>query len=337
MESTFAPVVDCVPPTQIRPRISDVLFHGGEQTFTNLAVVGTNVRAVESAIRFANGVNPFVAIIGPSGWGKSHMLFAAARQFRYELRRLPIPVMSAADWHADARMRTIDGPLILDNAQDLINKTRSRIQLQLALERRVRAGKPTLLSFTEAKLTRGIRQSLPQYRDWVVAVIKPPTAPEREKVLLRLAEAESMTISESLSRIMASKLEGNGRTLLGALKRLRLVQNDWRDDGSALRACGLVDLFLCANSSWDLREEIADLAKELSEEDREVVSSFDLALYTMLRVAHLPESEVARFFRIPPAKAYAYANRFADLVSSNPDAFEASQRFVRRIVAELSS
>lgn len=337
MSTTFSPVVSEMPSLQQRPRISEVLFQGGDQTFASLAVIPSNVRAVESAIRFANGINPFVALVGPSGWGKSHMLFAAAKQFRFELRRLPIPVVSAADWHVDSRLRSIEGPLILDNAQDLISKTRSRLQLQITLERRVRAGKPTMLSFTESKMTRAIRQSLPDFRQWVVAVLKPPTPSERQKVVQRISESENMSISDSLVNVMATKLEGNGRTFLGALKRLRLIQNDWSDDASTLRACGVMNLFLCANSGWDLREQIAELAKHLDEHDQGQVSSFDLAVYVMLRVANLPESEVAGFFRIAPAKAYAYANRFQTLVDSNVEASESLHRFVRRIVAQLSN
>lgn len=336
MEKTLLVQEPIVSDIAARPRISDVLFSSADHTFESIAVLQSNVRAIESAFRFSNGINPFVAIIGPSGWGKTHILQAASRHFRIDLGNPHVPVISAIDWLADARLRSFSGPLILDNAQDLIQRTRSRIQLQLTLERRVRSGKPTMMAFTESKLTRGIRSTLPNFRDWVVAVVKPPTVPEREKIVRKMAESEGLILSDTLIKLFASKLEGNGRTLIGALKRLRLTQQTiWLDPHATLKACGILNPFFATNSGWDLREHVGDIAKSLAPDERGKVVPFDLALHTMLRVADLGETNVAKFFRIEPAKAYSYAQRFASRVESDPDARAIADRFIDRVVDTL--
>lgn len=318
-----------------RPRLSDVLFGSRVRGFDSLAVTASNVRAVESAIRFASGVNPLVAIIGPSGWGKSHILEATALRWRTDLGHPTCPVISGLDWLADTRIRSFAGPLLLDNVQDLVAKTRSRLQLQLALERRVKAGKPTLLSFTETKLTRAIRNTLPSHRDWVIAVIKAPSPSERLQINSFMAQFEGLRMTDELNRILAYRLEGNGRTVHGALKRLKLTQSHWIDARATLKACGILNPYMTASSGWDLREHIFETAQALESELRKVTTPFDLALFVMLRVALLAECEVAKFFRVEPAKAFNYATRFESKVASSPTLERVVDQFVQRVISTL--
>lgn len=324
-----------LPLPEMRPRLSDILFSPRERGFDTFAVVNTNVRATESVMRFAAGINPFVAIIGPSGWGKSHLLEAAARRWGQDRTRGPIVLMSALEWLADGRMRAFNGPLILDNVQDLTMRTRSRLQLTLALERRYRAGRPTLLSFTESKITRTIKRSIPFERNWVMAMLKSPTDQERFAILDAMARNERIQLSSVLRNVLAKELHGNGRTMQGALNRLGLTQHDWLDARSTLLACGVLNPFFTANPSWDLRELIADAAQKMPAADRGSVAPFDLAIFTMLKVASLNEGDVARFFRIEQSKAFAYATRFAEKVESNPGTGEVAARFIDRVVASF--
>lgn len=325
---------DVQPFLRPRPRLSEVLLRSPEHTFESFAVTTSNVRATESAMRFVRGINPFVVLIGPSGWGKSHLLSATAYQLGIETKSA-VPVISGPEFLADSRFQSSSAPLILDNAQDLVAKTRSRYQLQLTLQRRFRSGRPTLLSFTEGKVTRAIRNTLPNFRDWLIAPLRVPSQVERVRILRRMADVEGMRLSETLTRIMATRLEGNGRTFLGALCRLQVVQSEWMDHSSTLRACGILNPFLASNPGWDLRELIAEAAKDLSPSDRKSIVPFDLSLHVMLNVALLVESDVARFFRIEPGKAFGYANRFAQKVESDAVVAAAAERFVSKVVSLL--
>ena len=64
--------------------ISEVLLNPRPRGFDTLAVVPSNVRAVESGLLFANGLLAHVAVVGPSGWGKSHLLEAVANHIACE-------------------------------------------------------------------------------------------------------------------------------------------------------------------------------------------------------------------------------------------------------------
>ncbi len=324
-----------IQPIAIRPRMSDILFSFAEKDFANFGVVPSNIRAVESAIRFSSGINPFVAIIGPSGWGKSHLLLAAADQMSRDRDRGLVQVISAQDWVANNRTRVTNGTLILDNAQELIQKSRTRNQFQIMLERRLKGGRPTLLSFTDSKVTRAIRHALPNSREWVVATIKAAPGEERQRILGQLGRRECVELSATLERILASRLEGNGRNMLGAIKRLRLAQSDWKSPESALQACGILNPFFSANSGWDLREHIAEKAKQLQPSEWGNVVPFDLAIYVMLKVALLGEADVAKFFRIEQSKAYVFATRFSEKVQSDPLIGQIAEKFVQSIVADL--
>lgn len=325
---------DVQPFLRPRPRLSEVLLKSPDHTFESFAVTNSNVRAAESALRFVRGINPFVVLIGPSGWGKSHLLAAAAYMLGLETKS-KVSVIAGPEFLADSRLQSSSAPLVLDNAQDLIAKTRSKYQLQLTLERRFRSGKPTLLSFTEGKVTRAIRGTLPNFREWLIAPLKAPSQSERVRILRRMAQAEGMRLSETLTRIMATRLDGNGRTFLGALCRLQVVQAEWMDHSSTLRACGILNPFFASNPGWDLRELIAEAAKDLDPADRKAIVPFDLSLYVMLNVAMLVESDVARFFRIEPGKAFGYANRFSQRVESEPETAAAADRFVSKVVSLL--
>ena len=59
-------------------KLSNVLFERRVATFNSLAALPSNVEAIEAALMFSAGLNPFVAIVGPSGWGKSHLLGATS-------------------------------------------------------------------------------------------------------------------------------------------------------------------------------------------------------------------------------------------------------------------
>jgi chromosomal replication initiation ATPase DnaA len=101
-----------------RPCLADSLSGQVDGGFRTFAVLPSNVAAVEAAMLFAGEIQPFVAIVGPGGWGKTHLLEAAACRLRGERGCARLSVVQASDWATGARNATPNLPLILDNAQD---------------------------------------------------------------------------------------------------------------------------------------------------------------------------------------------------------------------------
>jgi hypothetical protein len=307
------------------PRISEVLFDQHTPTFSNLAPFQYNVEAVEAALVFSAGLHNFVAIVGPSGWGKSHILAAVKNKFRVDGREA-YPITLAAKVAENPSQFSASVPLLVDDCQEVIEGGRSRAMLRLALETRVRAQRPTILCFTGAKLSRQVKTLLPQMRDWSMSVIETPRTTERTRLIEHMAKADGLVLSRRLTAIIASEMHGNGRTIAGALKRLRLSGTVWSDNAATVRACGLLNAFFSDNSSWDLKHRVLKLIHDPKRNINLSAQYPDLAAYVMLRVACLPEAEAARAMGVESAAAYFSASRFeTDLITNIPKAIVLGQ------------
>lgn len=317
---------------ETRPRISQVLFEMPDRSFGSIASFASNIRAVDTALLFANGLHSSVALVGPSGWGKTHILDAVAVHIERETNQTP-KVHSAVDWISQGRAE-IQGALLLDNVQDALESARSRQLLRVALERRVRSGRRTMLAFTGHRPTRQLRSYLPSSKDWVVAHVPAPDLAERFLVVDQMARAEKLKLGRALVKVFADRIKGNGRTLSGALKRLKLHGKIWSDEVQTLHACGLLDPFFVDSSDWDLAEHVLRTA-EYPEFRKTKVNQRDMAIYTLLKVAELPEAKVARTFGVQPAEAFYTANRFEEMLSQNQEAQGVQSEFIGRVVATL--
>jgi hypothetical protein len=201
------------------------------------------------------------------------------------------------------------GPLILDDVQEILGRPRPQLALRLNLERRVRAGRSTILAFTLPKPNRQLKGFLPNYRDWAICTMSEPQAAERVLLLGHMSTAEGLSLSPSLIHVIATSMCGNGRTLSGALKRLRLSGPIWLDSHSTLQACGLLDPFFADSPDWDLKLKILKVA-DANRLMFPKAAITDLALVVMLHEAGLAEADVARCLGISPADAYLRATRF---------------------------
>lgn len=292
----------------LSPKLSEVLFERPEHSFGSLAAMPSNIEAIEAALMFSAGMANLVAVVGPSGWGKSHLLRAVAYRMSFDGGSCVEPI-SASDFLAISHRVDPSGPLVLDDVQDVLAKTRQKLALRVALERRTRAMRPTILSFTSAKPTRQLKAFLPSARDWTVVTMGEAISSERILLLNQLADAEGLLISPRLVRILAHHMLGDGRTLSGALKRLRLSGGTWMDTSSTLRALGVLEPFFADNSGWDLKMKILKLAdRNRAQFGRH--NPTDLAIYTMLREAGLAEADIARTANMTPAEVYQRASRF---------------------------
>lgn len=311
-----------------RPSLSDVLFDASARDFRSFATVPSNVEATEAAVHFSRKLVPFVALIGPSGWGKTHLLESALSGFpaRERLR------VSACDWLRDAG-RESPHALALDDVQEVLAKTRSRVHLRLALERRLRAGKPTILALSPDQTGRSLRTFLPSLSEWILARIEVPDAEEREMVLRHLAAQDGMNLSPVLPRVLARRVVGNGRSLSGALKRLRLYGKDWETSDAALKACGLLQPFFGDDDVCSLQDQILLEAQRTSQRRH---SAGEIAAYLMQRVAGLSEADASRFLEIRPSDAYTAAARVSAGAASDAELAEDLRLAVERVLDRLA-
>ncbi len=313
-------------------RLSDVLFETPRRTFAGLAHLPSNVKAIETALLFSTGRYRFGALIGPSGWGKSHILEAVAYSIRKGTGQ-NAEIFSAVEYALGVRAESQPAILLLDNVQDALESPRTRQQLRLALERRVRGGRQTLLSFTAPRMTRQIRSMLPNSNEWEAGLIREPAPEERRVILSQMCEAESIQLAPGLARLIASRMRGNGRTMSGALKRLRLHGSNWTDPQDILRACGAIDPFFADSSAWDLREHVYKCAENF--ERCPTMTAVELAVFTLMKRAHLSEEHVADYFKMEPANVYLLTMRFERELLARPICAKGLDKFIGTVVESL--
>jgi chromosomal replication initiation ATPase DnaA len=314
-------------------KLSELVLPKTDLGFSTIAPLPCNVRAVEAALLFATGHAKFVVIYGPSGQGKSQIL-RAAESYIHSHQRHSAEVMSSDQFLKVHSRLDGDTAILIDDCQLLLNRPKQRLAFRLALERRMRAGRPTLLAFGYRGQERQLSSSLPNPRVWMKEEICEPCEVQRHLLIQHLAKREDMRLSPVLIQIMAKKLLGNGRAIQGALHRLKLIQQDWQEPTQVLRACGVLDPFFADNPNWDLRHAIHRTAQETATLFSSV-NSEDLACYTMLKTAHLCEDSVAHYMTGEPQKCYAKAVRFAKLKRVNAGAALVHLQFVEQVLARL--
>jgi energy-coupling factor transporter ATP-binding protein EcfA2 len=320
------------------PRLSEILAKGDAKCFRTIAALPSNIEAVEAALLFSAGLESRVAIVGPSGWGKSHLLEAVASRLRAE-SGMPVPqAVDVEDWLGAYNRGGRAGAAIVENVQACMSGRRRSQMLRVALERRVKANRPTLLSFTARGPSRQIRALLPQPHTWVIAHLRAPIGPERESLLRHMAFTEGLALSEELLKFIAGKTKGNGCTLMGALKRLKAHQNRWVSASETLRACGVLNPFFADDGSWDLRDHIVKVVARQGAgalpSPLDVVSA---AAYLMLREAMLSEADVADYLKLEPKNAYGLAGRLERLRNDDARVSEALKRLISDVVGALQT
>jgi chromosomal replication initiation ATPase DnaA len=314
-------------------KLSELVLPKADLGFSQVAPLPCNVRAVEAALLFATGHAKFVMIYGPSGHGKTQIL-KAAESYIQSHKNQPVEVMSSDQFlkvHSRLNPNTL---LIIDDCQLLLNRPKQRLAFRLALERRVRAGRPTFLAFGYQGQQRQLHGALPSPRIWMKEEILEPCEAQRLLLIQHLAKNEGMRLSPLLCQIIARKLLGNGRAIQGALHRLKLVQTEWLESSQILRACGVLDPFFADNPHWDLRHLIHRTAQE-SATLYTSVGYEELACYTMLRTANLCEDSVSHYLADKSNKCYSKAVRFAKLKRTDATIAALHHQFVDQVLARL--
>ncbi|MCH8978427.1 MAG: hypothetical protein IH945_04195 [Armatimonadetes bacterium] len=272
--------------------------------FSTLAALPSNLGAIEAGMRFANGTTPFIAILGSSGWGKSHLLESVRSYMVLQGTRVGKPVAALA--YASSPECVEEAlPLLLDDVQDAHRDLRTRHELRRLLEQRVRSSRPTMLAFSDEVSQKQVCSFLPFSREWGIQTIGAPTVAERQLVVRQIASAEDVRLSSPLVCLLSRHLFGNGRSILGAVHTLKLVRADWSDRQNVCEACGLLMPYIHGENGWDPRDVVVEAVSRTRVEG---ATGQQVCAYLLLAVFRLNEYDTATFLGESPSKVYTMAN-----------------------------
>ncbi len=290
-------------------RLSSIMAGRSLNALQSLAALPSNIAALEAGLLFGRGHRAQVAVIGPSGWGKTHLLQAVAETMRQELATEPV-LVQAADWAATAAPGEPPVPLILDDVQSALLHPKLRHQFRMGLEHRVRTGRPTLLAITDHRPTRGTRSFLPMGREWAVAQIHEPSPLEREIVVRQIASLYGVQLSRAMERLIAQHVCGNGHSIVGAVQTLQLEKQDWSAPADHARACGVLHPYLVDFDGWDPLERAYEAVVQTIGDSGHPSAHWvtDVSCFLMLREMGVSEDKVSTFLGVSPTSAYARAS-----------------------------
>jgi energy-coupling factor transporter ATP-binding protein EcfA2 len=272
----------------------------------SLAVLESNIRAIEACVEFARGLSPFVVLYGPSGWGKSHLVASLEAEMEAQGSG-PVRLRDAVAWVSAPLRSDHRCALMLDDVQGVVRHPRLRHALRTHLEHRTRTGRSTLLCITSRRPVATAKLLPVTIPAWKFAAIHEPSIRERLVIVRQLASQRRLSIADEVGYLIANHLHGNGRSILGAIERLKLAGSGWDRPESVLPACGVLSPYLIGNDGWDARDVVADAVAQAAPSLPPGVSANDLVAYFLLCELGLSEGESAAFTKLGECGVYRRA------------------------------
>lgn len=276
--------------------------NNGGSRFMRFASLGSNQAALQLARDFARGAVPFGLIGGAPGWGKSHLLGAAAESFRNEAS---VQMVSSIEIGKVQTLAKAD-VLIVDDLHLAQGQQKTIQRLNMELERRVRSKRPTLCSGDTSK-SSFLRRVIPAQRRWQYALVEAPSFEEKLCIVHKMAEAEEIKLGDESAKLICNLVNGDGRSLLGALTRLRVAIGSDLRPHLPIRIAGALCPLLPEDDSFDLRAIVVDCVSQgLSLRlKRERPNISKMVSVQILRVqGRLPEPYVAEYFGLSNGDAF---------------------------------
>jgi hypothetical protein len=188
-----------------------------------------------------------------------------------------------------------------------------------------------MLAITSQRPNRQIKTFLPSPRSWVSAHIELPDPSERLQAIDQIGRVEGLLLHRAIVRVLAERIEGDGRTYSGIFTRLKVDGAEWMTAEKALQALGLCDLFFAGSPDWDLCEHVTKVAEQTAL-PKYCGDPHDMAVYAIRKVAELPEAKVASYFETTQGEVFHCVGRFADLLKAEPRAHAIFRKFVETVV-----
>lgn len=285
------------------PLRSDAVLSQDPDSWHGFAPLPSNFSAFEAALKVADGSSAFCIVVGPSGWGKSHLLQVAAERSAQRIGgecRVHSPSSCVA--RAQAISRTM--PLIVDGAQDMVRHPRLRHQFIRMVRSRARLRRPTLIALEADSSSRLLGELSALTLEKAVFHINIPTPRERERIVSIVSQSMGMKLHETLARVIGRHVDGNGRSMLGALNRLSLYGSDWSGESDLTKAMGITLPFLTGCDGWDIRDAVQEAVCQAipNEESSEKLEAW--LCWSMRRMLKMPEDQVAAFLGKSPGEVH---------------------------------
>ncbi|MCC7103381.1 MAG: hypothetical protein IT206_09935 [Fimbriimonadaceae bacterium] len=271
-------------------------------------VLPSNIEGVEAAMMLGAGISPFVAIVGPTGWGKSHLLRVAAEQAHFACGVRP-KVRQGGNLIGKGRWDHPD-PLLIDDAQLCLHRPRQFQALRKALDLRVRLGRATMVGFTGGKRSQ-VEVLLPQLERWSVAEIPVPHQHERQAILRLIAEKEGLVLSNRLIMILSRLVDGSGDALVGLIRRLGLIQADWIRFEDEMLALGIARPYMAdpiRMIRW-CNQVLDQITEPLGLEGNSHLTR-SLAIFFLRKLMGIGESDVSQYYKVEPGDVFSYEHAF---------------------------
>ena len=285
--------------------------------FSSFAAVPSNLGAIEAGMRFATGATPFVALVGSPGWGKSHLLQCIHAYMVLQGRAVKSP-MSAAVFASGRETGETPEAILLDDAQDAVRNLRTKNEFRRLLELRVRTKRATLIALSLDDEVTEVRRFLPSPKEWGVQTIDDPNVSEREAIVRQIASDERLALSSPVVHLLSRHLCGNGRSIRGALRTLKLEQQDWSLREQACAACGVLMPYLSGRDGWDVRDLVAEAVSRTFERRPDPgVSHSHICAYIMLIAMKLNEADAAAFLGQSPSSVYGMSSKVRKMLADS--------------------
>jgi len=274
-------------------------------SFSGIAEFDSNRSALDVARAFVGGLTAFAAIVGPSGWGKTMLLHSTEKalqeRFPSEVKRL-----SCLDFLSNAQQFQKTRVLILDDVQEIYHSLKNRQLLFRHLEHRLRTNKPTMLAASTNGLT-SLRSLLPSPSRWQIVALDVPSIKEKESAIRELSRREGIRLRPEAVRLIAKYIAGNGRSLLGALTRLKVSVGKDLKSLDPIRLMGLLEPYFAEKAYAhlkDLTDEAVIQCMNLRICKQRPKCSLMLSIHILRGVAEVSEEKVASLLGVAPGEVF---------------------------------
>jgi chromosomal replication initiator protein len=320
---TAPPSPEPPPVAQSRPGTRDISRLNPAFTFDTFVTGKANelarAAATQVAERAGTAYNPLF-VYGGVGLGKTHLIQAIGNHLHARAPESKIRYIHAEQYVSDVvrayQHKAFDDfkryyhsldLLLIDDIQFFSGKSRTQEEFFYAFNALIESHKQLVITCdTYPKEISGIENRLISRFGWGLTVaVEPPELEMRVAILLKKAEAEAVTLDESVAFFLAKHIQSNVRELEGGLKRVLAYA---RFSGQELS----VDL--CREA---LRDLLAIQNKQISIENIQKT----VADYYKIKVSEMYSKKRSRNVARPRQVAMALAKELTQL--SLPDIGEA--------------
>ncbi len=212
-----------------------------EYTFENFIVGETNKLAHAACMAVANfsdeDYNPLF-IWGPSGLGKTHLLYAVTNQLKKNNPNIKIIYKKGEEFTNELVFAIANGStpsfreryrsadvLLIDDVQFIAGRESTQEEFFHTFSALYEAGKQIILtSDRPPKDIRTLEERIRTRFEWgLLADIQPPSFELRTAIIMKKAESLNLNLSPEIVNFLAEKLQNNIRQIEGALKRIGAI------------------------------------------------------------------------------------------------------------------